>query len=59
MPSKWINELDEKSFYFERDDSEEFYSVLERIDKLLKRAMHSTDDEQLHEDIRKEINGTD
>lgn len=32
-------------------------SEVERIDKLLRRSMQSTDDENLADQIRKEING--
>lgn len=62
MTSKWIKDLeDDYKFNPDNNDSgiflENVIKVAERIDKLLRKAMHSTDDENLHEEIRKEING--
>ncbi len=58
MISKWLDEVEERifndtSFSIGFDAME----TLERIDKLLRRAMVAVDDEVLHDEIRKEING--
>ena len=57
MPSKWINEISE---FCDRQGSgaDAFFTIeeiLNRIDKLLRRARLSTDDERLHDDISKEL----
>lgn len=55
MQSKWIKELDEN---WSIDSGSAWYNIqpiLERIDKLLRQAMLSTDNEALHEEIRKEV----
>lgn len=53
MTSKWIKEaLDAPNYPWDTDNREE---VLKRIDKLLRRAMRETDDENLHDAIEKEI----
>jgi hypothetical protein len=56
MTSKWIEEV----YEILSASAEETYlpDVLNRIDKLLRLSMHSTDDENLSDEIRKELNGT-
>lgn len=58
MTSKWIEEA-HNNFYRnnEMGDLDSLDEVLYKIDKLLRRAMFSTDSERLHDDIEKEING--
>jgi len=53
MTSKWIKEVkDVFTIGFYLDD---IFKILERIDKLLRLAMNSTDNEELHDKIREEI----
>ncbi len=55
--SKWIDEISDAYFKESPSWDEDYSPTLRRIDELLKRAMRETDDEILHDDIRKEING--
>lgn len=55
MTSKWIKDLIIAIFRGKSDEDEGPDEIIERVDKLLKRASLSTDDEKLHDDIRKEI----
>jgi hypothetical protein len=55
MTSKWIDELKEECEFTTDNQWNRIFSVLERINKLLRRAMYSTDDEQLSNDIEKEM----
>lgn len=59
MTSKWIEEAEEKTIWQSSwgDGWIELLPTLERIDKLLRKAMLSTDDENFSEQIRKEIDG--
>ena len=49
MP-KWMKE------FYKKEGTDEATNILERINNLLRRAMHGTDDESLHEEIANEIN---
>lgn len=51
--SKWIDTLED--IYADGGDWEDMFPVFESIDKLLRRAMLETEDEQLHDDIEAEI----
>lgn len=58
MTSKWIEEIYKNSEYETDVNWNNIVIILEKIDKLLRKAMYSTDDENLSDEIRKEINGT-
>lgn len=51
MTSNWINKFKQAFPY----DTEDMDTILERIDKLLRKAGRSTDDETLAEEIQREI----
>lgn len=53
MTNKWIEEI--KEVFVSGRNLDDIVEVCERINKLLRRAMHSTDDNSLYDDIRKEI----
>jgi hypothetical protein len=57
MTSRWIKECDDETIFSTSwgDAWVELLPILERINKLLERAMLDTDDEILYEDIRKEL----
>lgn len=60
MTSKWIDELGEEIY----EDTgfnlgEVSLRILERIDNLLRRARANTNDENLYDEIDKEIRGTE
>jgi hypothetical protein len=58
MTSKWIEEVENKADYYDRSITLSLLiPILERIDKILRKAMYSTDDENLSDEIRKELNG--
>lgn len=56
MKSKWIDEI-ETQFYSNNKKGDLTYinETLERIDKLLRLAMYSVEDEILSDKIRKEV----
>lgn len=56
MMSKWIEEIYNNSPYETDTNWNEIVPILERIDKLLRQAMAETDNENLSDQIRKEIN---
>jgi hypothetical protein len=56
MTSKWINDVVGKFLHNPvGQDWNDLVSTLERIDKLLRAAMLSTDNELLYDEIRKEL----
>lgn len=59
MTSKWIEELYEFNSYEDRKYAweQEIIPILERIDKLLRKAMLEVDNENLHDKIYNEIHG--
>lgn len=56
MKSKWIQDLIKSIVNLDRQE-EKPDEILERIDKLLRESMSGTDNEDLHDRIKKEING--
>ena len=57
--SKWIEEFEEAYDTYGDDYEESLLPILQRIDKLFKKAMNLVDDPNLYDEMRKEINGTD
>lgn len=58
MTSKWIEEINKIfniDLFYAQIYKDGVLIVAERIDKLLKTAAFSTDDENLHDEIMKEI----
>lgn len=55
MTSKWIIEIINNADFFDDD----IFITLGRIDDLLRRASLETDNEALHDEIRKELVDTD
>ena len=57
MKSKWINEVAEISSR-QGSGADAFFSIediLERVDKLLRKAMNQIDNPKLYDEIRKEV----
>ncbi len=54
MTSKWLDDI---MYVVDESELKEIMPTLERIDKLLRKAMLSTDDENFSDQIRKEIDG--
>ena len=57
MTSKWNEELMHWITFDYPEQYESVNDILQRIDNILRKAMHHIDDETIYEEIRKELTG--